>query len=165
MDITGSFRWPLSKKFVSLAKNKYEWVQNNWYKSLYVVFSESDTFNSFLRQVLASFTLTPQNSLILTYILRNAVYYGQTDRNLGIWATEHFKSISKGESTTGFSTHCIENNHTFSKDKINLLHPSRKGFRLNLLEYLEIRRGLKTGKFITNDQTVFDSSVLVSPLP
>ena len=35
-------------------------------------------------------------------------------------------------------------NHTFSKDKINLLHPGRKGFRLNLLEHLEIRRGLKT---------------------
>ena len=94
----------------------------------------------------------------------NAVYYGQTGRNLGIRVTEHFKSISKGESTTGFSTHCIENNHTFSKDKINLLHPGRKGFRLNLLEHLEIRRGLKTGKFVTNDQTIFDSSILVSPL-
>ena len=55
-------------------------------------------------------------------------------------------------------------NHTFSKDKINLLHPGRKGFRLNLLEHLEIRRGLKTGKFVTNDQTIFDSSILVSPL-
>ena len=46
----------------------------------------------------------------------------------------------------------------------NLLHPGRKGFRLNLLEHLEIRRGLKTGKFVTNDQTIFDSSILVSPL-
>ena len=77
---------------------------------------------------------------------------------------KNFKSISKGESTTGFSTHYIENNHTFSKDKINLLHPGRKEFRLNLLEHLEIRRGLKTGKFVTNDQTMFDSSILVSPL-
>jgi len=94
----------------------------------------------------------------------NAFYYGQTGRNLGIRATEHFKSISKGESMTGFSTHYIENNHTFSKDKINLLHPGRKGFRPILLEHLEIRRGLKTGKFITNDQTIFDGSILVSPL-
>ena len=46
----------------------------------------------------------------------------------------------------------------------HLLHPGRKGFRLNLLEHLEIRRGLKTGKFVTNDQTIFDSSILVSPL-
>ena len=61
----------------------------------------------------------------------NAVYYGQTGRNLGIQATEHFKSITKEESTTGFSAHCIENNHTFSKDKINIIHPGRKGFRLN----------------------------------
>ena len=75
----------------------------------------------------------------------DAFYYGQTGRNLRIRATEHFKSITKEESTTGFSAHCIENNHTFSKDKINLLHPDTKGFRLNLLEHLEIRRGLKTG--------------------
>ena len=94
----------------------------------------------------------------------NAVYYGQTGRNLGIRATEHLKAITKGESTTGFSAHCIENNHTFSKDKINLLHPGRKGVRLNLLEHLEIRRGLKTGKFVTNDLTVFNSSTLVNPL-
>ena len=33
-----------------------------------------------------------------------------------------------------------------------------------LLEHLEIRRGLKTGKFVTSDQTIFDSSILVSPL-
>ena len=71
--------------------------------------------------------------------------------------------ISKGESTTGFSTNCLENNHTFSKDKINLLHPGRKGFGLNRLEHLEIRRGLKTAKFVTKDQTIFDSSILVSP--
>ena len=58
----------------------------------------------------------------------------------------------------------IENNHTFCKDKINLLHPGRKGLRLNLLEHHEIRRGLKTRKFVTNDQTIFDSSILVSPL-
>ena len=63
---------------------------------------------------------------------RNAVYYGQAGRNLGIRAIEHFKSITKGESTTGFSAHCIENNQTFSKDKINLLHPGGKSFRLNL---------------------------------
>ena len=37
----------------------------------------------------------------------NAVYYDQTGRNLGIWVTEHFKSITKGESTTGFSANCI----------------------------------------------------------
>ena len=80
------------------------------------------------------------------------------------YVTEYFKSISKEESTTGFSIHCIENNYAFSKDKINLLHLSRKGFRLNLLERLEIRRGLKTGKFVTNDQTIFDSSILVSLL-
>ena len=59
----------------------------------------------------------------------------------------------------------ITTNHTFSKDKINLLDPGRKGFRPNLLEHLEIRRGLKTGKFVTNDQTIFDSSILVNPLP
>ena len=94
----------------------------------------------------------------------NECDYGQTGRKLGIRATEHFKSISNGESTTGFSTHCIENNHTFSKDKINLLHPGRKGFRLNLIEHLEIRRGLKTGKFVTNDQTIFDSCILVNVL-
>ena len=46
------------------------------------------------------------------------------------------------------SNHCIENNHTFSKDKINLLHPGRKVFRLNLLEHLEIRRGLKKVKLL-----------------
>ena len=59
----------------------------------------------------------------------NAVYYGQTVKNLGIRTTEHLKSISidKGENITGFSAHCIENNHTFSKDKINFLHPGRKG--------------------------------------
>ena len=94
----------------------------------------------------------------------NAVYYGQTGRNLGIRATEHLKSIIKGEGTTGFSAHCIEINHTFSKDKINLLHPGRKGLRLDLLERLQIKRGLQTGKIVTNDQTIFDSSILVNPL-
>ena len=38
--------------------------------------------------------------------------------------------------------------YIFSKDKINLLHPGRKGFRLNLLEHLEIRRGLKTANLL-----------------
>ena len=56
----------------------------------------------------------------------NAVYYSQTGRNLGIRATEHFKSITKGKSTTGFSVHRIENNHTFSKDEMNLLHSGTK---------------------------------------
>ena len=97
-------------------------------------------------------------------IVMNVIYYGQTGRNLGIRATEHFKSITKGESTTGFFAHCIDNNHTFSKDQINLLHFDRKGFRLNLLEHLEIRRGLKRGKIFINDQTVFDSSILVNHL-
>ena len=95
----------------------------------------------------------------------NAVYYGQIGRNLGIRAIEHLKSITKGESTAGFSAHCFENNYTFSKDKIDLLHPGRKGFRLNLIEHLEIRRGLKTGKIVINDQTLFGSSILVNPLP
>ena len=101
---------------------------------------------------------------IVSIVTNNAVYYSQTGRNLEIRATEHFKSMFKGESTTYFSTHCIENNHTFSIDKINLLHPCGKGFRLNLLEHLEIRKGLKRGIFITNDQNIFDSSILVSPL-
>ena len=46
-----------------------------------------------------------------------------------------------------------------------LLISSVLGFRLNLPEHLEIRRGLKTGKLVTSDQTIFDSSILVNPLP
>ena len=90
------------------------------------------------------------------------MYYGQTGRNLGILAIEHFKSIIEKEKTIDFSAYCIDNNHTFSKDQINLLHPDRKGFHHNLLEPLEIRRGLKKGKIVTNDQTIFDSSILVN---
>ena len=61
----------------------------------------------------------------------------QTDRNFGIRATEHFKSIIKGEGITHFSAHGIENNHTFSKAQLISFIPVGKVFALISLNILK----------------------------
>ena len=48
----------------------------------------------------------------------NAVYYGQIGRNLGIRATEHFKSISKGKVPLAFLPTALKTSTPFPKIKL-----------------------------------------------
>ena len=72
----------------------------------------------------------------------NAVYYGQTGRNLHLRVAEHSKIINMGK-ITGFDTHSIDHKHTFSIGKIKLLNSAKERFRHDLLKNLQIRKGLR----------------------
>lgn len=85
----------------------------------------------------------------------DAIYIGQTGRSLNKRIMEHKKSIQNNKNVTGFSIHCIENNHCIDPNYAKLLHFEPKGNRLNYLEILEIQKARRQGKYVTNEQIEF----------
>lgn len=91
----------------------------------------------------------------------DAIYIGQTGRNLKKRLEEHKKSILNNVCSTGMSTHCIENNHFINLKNVELLHSEKKGRKLDMLEQLEILKALKTNKNVTNDQQIFTGHTIL----
>lgn len=94
----------------------------------------------------------------------DAIYVGQSGRNISIRIKEHVKSIEDRRSSTGFAEHCISNGHSIDQENYKVLHVCNKGRRLNLLEELEIKKAIKSKKHVTNDITNFSSSPILEAL-
>ena len=93
----------------------------------------------------------------------DAVYIGQTGRNLDIRIKEHVKSINNLQHSSGLATHCIVNNHKINENSIKLLHRETKGRRLNYIEQLEILKSVKNENNV-NDQQGFLNTFFITPI-
>lgn len=85
----------------------------------------------------------------------DAIYIGQTGRNIKKRIDEHKKSIIYSKNSTGMAAHCIQQNHFINLENVKLLHSERKGKRLDYLEQLEIKRSIKNRENIVNEQQNF----------
>lgn len=97
----------------------------------------------------------------------DAIYIGQSGRAIKTRIQEHKKCISKKQKSTGFSDHCISNNHTIDENNIKILHKEPKGRKLNFLENLEIKKALYKNLNIVNNHTemcLSDSPLLLTAL-
>jgi hypothetical protein len=90
-----------------------------------------------------------------------AIYIGQSGRAIKKRILEHKRAILNNIFNSGFSEHCIKQNHFLDTHNIKLLHPTNKGKRLDLLEILEIKKAQKQNKYICNDQIDFNISPLL----
>ena len=91
-----------------------------------------------------------------------AVYIGQSGRNIKTRLKEHKMSILNNVKNSGMSTHCIENNHFINTNNIKLLHSQHKSKRLDLLEQLEIKKCIKNNPTMcTNDQQNFHNTPII----
>src|SRR5436190_22769494 len=63
----------------------------------------------------------------------DAIYIGQCGRSFKQRTKEHIQAIEKQNFTTGFSDHCINQNHNF-KGEFEILHIVDKGGRMNIFE-------------------------------
>lgn len=74
---------------------------------------------------------------------------------------EHKRSILNNNSTSGFSDHCIKENHFLDINNVKILHSQGKGKILDYLEILEIKKAQKLYKNVTNEQVDFQISPLL----
>lgn len=72
--------------------------------------------------------ITVKNRHNVVYVLKcrdcpppGAVYVGQTGRKLSIRMYEHDYSVRKSKRSTALSIHCIDNDHTFDFDNVEIL--------------------------------------------
>lgn len=87
-------------------------------------------------------------------------YIGQTGRNFKKRIKEHFTSFITEKSDSNYANHLIESEHQFNKN-FEILHMEKKGYKLNLLESLEINK-LKNTNYLLNDQLELNSSPLLN---
>ena len=87
-------------------------------------------------------------------------YIGQTGRNFGKRLKEHQSSFIKGKTDSNYANHLLEYNHNFNHN-FEILHTEKKGFKLNLLESLEINK-LKSSKNLLNEQLDLNNSPLLN---
>ncbi|KAF2889777.1 hypothetical protein ILUMI_16396 [Ignelater luminosus] len=79
----------------------------------------------------------------------NAVYIGETGRSIETRVKEHIRN----NTISNFGRHLSENQHTYNKENTKLLHQYNKGYKLLLLEALEIEKIKKNNKYhCLNDQ-------------
>jgi hypothetical protein len=92
-------------------------------------------------------------------------YVGQSGRKIIERIKEHeaaWRNQKKGHSS--FADHLIEYDHQFNPDCIDLIHECNKGYKLNLLETLEINRNKESRKPFFNDILELNRSALLQPL-
>lgn len=94
----------------------------------------------------------------------DAIYIGQSGRNISIRIKEHKMNIVNNKRATGFAEHCLNNGHLFNSNDVKILHNTNKGKRLDLLEILEIKKALLNNKHITNTQTEFLATPVVDKI-
>lgn len=94
----------------------------------------------------------------------DAIYIGQTGRNVGVRVKEHKNSIRDIKRVTGIAEHCIDNCHMINTTSVKILHVEEKGKRLDLLEQLEIMKAINHNKNITNDKSVVQPSHILKAL-
>jgi hypothetical protein len=84
-----------------------------------------------------------------------AIYVGQSGRNIKTRLNEHKRAILQNLPNTGFTEHCINNNHFPDMDSYKLLYNINKSKKLNYLEILEIKKAINRNANVTNTQTEY----------
>lgn len=77
------------------------------------------------------------------------------------------KSILNNKANTGYSEHCITQNHFFYFNSIKLLHSQNKGKWMDLQEILEINKSVRNKDTLTNGtngQTDFYTLLILKAL-
>ena len=95
----------------------------------------------------------------------NGVYVGQTGRNFDIRYREHVAAYRNGHpEKSHFAKHLIDTGHSLSdSNTYNIIHCSDKGFRLSVLEQLEILKHKHNNTYtLLNDQTNLVQSPLLN---
>lgn len=84
----------------------------------------------------------------------SAFYLGQTGRTFKKRYSEHLRSFRLQKSDSTFANHLIEDKHRFPElDNLEIIHVENKGFKLNVLESLEIYKSSKIpSNNLLNDQ-------------
>jgi hypothetical protein len=92
-----------------------------------------------------------------------AIYIGQSGRSFKKRFSEHLaglKSLNNSkisdldlQCASSLANHCFKNNHLLSIDLLRPVHIINKGFKLDLLEALEIKKAVHQGKTVLNDMT------------
>jgi hypothetical protein len=84
----------------------------------------------------------------------DSFYVGQTGRSFEIRFKEHLRSFKYKKTDSTFANHFLETGHSFPDlNDISILHYQEKGFKLNVLESIEIYKGIENHKsIILNDQ-------------
>lgn len=90
----------------------------------------------------------------------NACYIGQTGRSFKQRISEHKSSFKNKKSNSTFANHLLETGHT-SNFIPDILHFEKKGFKLHLLESLEIKKHLNQTFLCLNEQTSLYNSPLI----
>lgn len=92
----------------------------------------------------------------------NAFYVGQTGRSFEIRYKDHCRSFRLQKTDSTFANHSIESNHRFPDlNSLDILHVVDKGFKLNVLESIEIYKSTKSpDKYILNDQLDLYQTIL-----
>lgn len=91
------------------------------------------------------------------------VYVGQTGRSFQIREREHLRCFRNNKDESTFATHLLETGHQ-PNAKMDILHITEKGCRMNVLEGLEIYKCHKSPKTLLNDQKDAYYSSLFSAL-
>jgi len=79
----------------------------------------------------------------------NFIYIGKTIRNFIIRFKEHFRSYRLNKpNNSNVAKHMLSHNHTFDLTNLKVLHIAKRGFKLDLLESLEIQKAVKNKKKI-----------------
>ncbi|XP_071056900.1 uncharacterized protein [Onthophagus taurus] len=90
----------------------------------------------------------------------NAIYIGQTGRKLETRLHEH-----KIKSQSNINKHIVDTGHTIDFDNAALIHNCQKGYRLDLLEQLEIHKIKNNNEYsLLNDQVFYNYKPLFTYL-
>ena len=89
-------------------------------------------------------------------------YIGQTGTSFSKRFSQHKRDIGKGETTSAFSKHLNQFQHScdFSKD-FQILHLLNKGKKMDRLENIEINQSIKCNLPLTNDLLYVQHSPLI----
>lgn len=87
------------------------------------------------------------------------VYIGQTGRSFETRKKEHWRSLRLKKSDSTFANHLMEEGHKPSSD-MKILHVQSKGFKLDVLEAMEVYKNKKESQILLNEQTELFNSRL-----
>ena len=96
-------------------------------------------------------------------------YIGQTGRSFAIREQEHLSSyrdrgkkkkntIQQKEETSAFASHLLDTQHTPRAD-MDVLHCAPKGFKMNVLESMEIFKNSKHSTLLNDHTNLFRSTL------
>ena len=79
---------------------------------------------------------------------------GQSGRPITTRHKEHIRYIRSNNTTSVYATHILNNRHEYgtAENTLKLIHPCRKGQKMNNLENVYIQMSLQLDRLITEEQ-------------